>query len=169
MMTKTLKDLDEVYQKDEELKQEERSRSRMQSEERLGWSLGHGDEDDGHSNDDLDLRLGEDDEDDGHGVDDLSMHVGDLINIKVDIKDDEQYYMKSMRMTKIFLMVISKDFWPPTVVIKIDSDHGGNGDKEDKDDFHDEFQDFWSWSQPKPNAIGRKVLHHKFYHQIIIT
>ena len=34
MLMLMLKDLDEVYQKDEELRQEERSRSRMQSEER---------------------------------------------------------------------------------------------------------------------------------------
>ena len=34
IMNMILEDLDEVYQKDEEIRQQERSRSRMQSEER---------------------------------------------------------------------------------------------------------------------------------------
>ena len=38
IMNMILKDLDEVYQKDEELRQQERSRSRMQSEERFPFS-----------------------------------------------------------------------------------------------------------------------------------
>ena len=38
MLMILLKDLDEVYQKDEELRQQERSRSRMQSEERFPFS-----------------------------------------------------------------------------------------------------------------------------------